>query len=108
MELEWTFKSSWKKLVFMIYQLCSRSKDIDKELSLFHMHLLQRGYATNKLMPFFEKGINNTLLYLSQTQEQRDAVKKAKVRKSNERIFLHIPYHPKIPHLDSYRTSGKT
>ena len=83
--------------ILRIYQLCSRSKDIDKELSLFHMRLLQRGYATNKLMPFFEKGINNTLLYLFQTQEQRDAVKKAKVGKSDKIIFLHIPYHPQNP-----------
>jgi len=83
--------------ILRIYQLCSRSKDINKELSLFHMHLLQRGYATNKLMPLFEKGINNALLYLSQNQEQQDAVKKAKVGKSDERLFLHIPYHPQNP-----------
>ena len=61
------------------------------------MRLLQRGYTTNKLIPFFEKGINNAISYLSQTQEQRDAVKKAKVGKSDERIFLHIPYHPQNP-----------
>ena len=83
--------------ILRIYQLCSRSKDIDKELSLFHKRLLNRGYATNQLIPFFEKGINNAISYLSQTQEQRDAVKKAKVGKSDERIFLHIPYHPQNP-----------
>ena len=83
--------------ILRIYQLCSRSKDIDKELSLFHTRLLNRGYATNQLIPFFEKGINNAISYLSQTQEQRDAVKKAKVGKSDERIFLHIPYHPQNP-----------
>ena len=83
--------------ILRIYQLCSRSKDIDKELSLLHTRLLNRGYATNKLIPFFEKGINNAISYLSQTQEQRDAIKKAKVGKSDERIFLHIPYHPQNP-----------
>ena len=83
--------------ILRIYQLCSRSKDIDKELSLFHKRLLNRGYATNQLIPFFEKGINNAISYLSQTQEQRDAFKKAKVGKSDERIFLHIPYHPQNP-----------
>jgi len=83
--------------ILRIYQLCSRSKVIDKELSLFHMHLLQCGYTTNKLMPFFEKGINNALLFLSQTQEQQYTVKKAKIGKSDERIFLHIPYHPQNP-----------
>jgi hypothetical protein len=54
-------------------------------------------HKTNKLIPFFEKGINDTISYLSQTQEQRDAIKKAKVGKSDERIFLHIPYHPQNP-----------
>jgi hypothetical protein len=83
--------------ILRIYQLCSQSKDIDKELSLFHTRLLNRGYATNQLIPFFEKGINNAISYLSQTQEQRDAFKKAKVGKSDERIFLHIPYHPQNP-----------
>jgi hypothetical protein len=77
--------------ILRIYQLCSRSKDINKELSLFHMRLLNRGYA--KLIPFFKKGINNAISYLSQTQEQRDAIKMAKV----ERIFLHIPYHHQNP-----------
>ena len=83
--------------ILRIYQLCSRSKDIDKELSLLHTRLLNRGYATNKLIPFFEKGINNAISYLSQTQEQRDTIKQAKVGKSDERIFLHIPYHPQNP-----------
>jgi hypothetical protein len=54
--------------ILRIYQLCSQSKDIDKELSLFHMRHLQCGYATNKLIPFFEKGINNSISYLSQTR----------------------------------------
>jgi hypothetical protein len=80
--------------ILRICQLCSRSKDINKELSLFHMCLLQCGYTTNKLMPFFQKSINNALLFLSQTQEQQYTVKKAKIGKSDERIFLHIPYHP--------------
>jgi hypothetical protein len=44
--------------------------------------------------PFFEKGINNAISYLSQTSEQGDAIKKVKIGKLDERIFFHIPYHP--------------
>jgi hypothetical protein len=50
-----------------------------------------------KLLPLFEKGINNAIFYLSQTQEQRDAIKKAKIGKLDQGIFLHIPYHPQNP-----------
>ncbi len=83
--------------ILWIYQLCSRSEDIDKELSIFHMHLLKRGYASNKLLSVFNKGIYNAISYLSPTQEQRDANKKAKVGKLEEQIFFHLPYHPQNP-----------
>ncbi len=83
--------------ILRIYQLCSRSKDINKELSLFHTCLQNHGYASKKLQPLFKKGINNAIFYLSQTQEQRDAIKKVKIGKLDQRIFLHIPYHPQNP-----------
>ncbi len=83
--------------ILQIYQLCSHSKDIDRKLSQLHTRLLNHGYTSNKLLPLFEKGINNAISYLSQTPEQRDAIKKAKTRKSDEQIFLHIPYHPQNP-----------
>ena len=86
--------------ILQIYQLCSHSKDINKELSLLHTRLLTRGYASNKLLPLVKKGINNAISYLSQTSEQRDAIKKAKIGKSNKRIFFHIPYHPQNPTAD--------
>jgi hypothetical protein len=94
--------------ILRIYQLCSHSKDVNKELSLLHTHLLTRGYASNKLLPLFEKGINNAISYLSQTSEQRDAIKKAKIGKSNNEYFSISPTTPKIPHLDSSKTFGKT
>jgi hypothetical protein len=83
--------------IIRIYQLCSHSKDVNKELSLLHTRLLTCGYASNKLLPIVEKGINNAISYLSQTSEQRDAIKKAKIGKSNKQIFFHIPYHSKNP-----------
>ena len=94
--------------ILRIYQLCSRSKDINKELSLFHMHLLQRGYTTNKLMPFFEKGINNALLYLSQTQGSGTQLRRPRSGNRTKESSSTSPTTPKIPHLDSYRTSGET
>jgi hypothetical protein len=83
--------------ILRIYQLCSQSKDINKELSLFHTCLQNRVDASKKLLPLFEKGINNAIFYLSQTQEQRGAIKKAKIGKLDQRIFLHISYHPQNP-----------
>jgi hypothetical protein len=47
--------------ILWIYQLCCHSKDINKELSLFHTCLLNRGYTSNKLLPLFKKGNNNAI-----------------------------------------------
>ncbi len=47
-----------------IYQLCSLSKDIDKELSLFYRRLLNCRYKPEILLPLFEKGINNAITQL--------------------------------------------
>ena len=83
--------------ILRIYQLCSLSEDIDKELSLFYKRLLNRGYTSNKLLPILEKGINNAITYLSLSPEQREAKKKAKTGRLDQRIFLHLPYHPQNP-----------
>ena len=80
--------------ILRIYQLCSLSSDIDKELSLFYHRLLNRGYKPTNLLPLLEKGINNAITYLSLSPEQREARKKAKIGKLDKHIFLHIPYHP--------------
>jgi hypothetical protein len=80
-----------------IYQLCSLSKDIDKELSLFYWYLLNRGHKPEKLLPLFEKGINNAITYLSLSPEQQEAKKKAKIGRLDQCIFLHLPYHPQNP-----------
>ena len=80
--------------ILRIYQLCSHSKDIDKELSLFHTRLLTRGYISKKLLPIFEKGINNAISYLSQTPEQRNANQEGQgweVERKN------LPPHPLPP-----------
>ena len=94
--------------ILRIYQLCSRSKDIDKELSLFHTRLLNRGYTTNKLIPFFKKGIKNAISYLSQTQEQWDAIKRPRSGNRMNESSSTSPTTPKIHHLDSSKTSGET
>jgi hypothetical protein len=81
----------WK--ILWIYQLCSLSQDIDKELSLFYKCLLNRGNTSKTLLPLLKKGIINAISYLSFSPEQLDARKKTKVRGLDERIFLHLPYH---------------
>ena len=43
------------------------------------------------------KGVLNAESYIEMTQSQRDARKKAKVGRRDERVFFHMPYHPQNP-----------
>jgi hypothetical protein len=83
--------------VLRIFQLCSRDQDINNELRLFHKRLINRGYQHEGLLPLFVKGIDNAKSYMAMSQVQRDARKEAKVGKLDERVFLHIPFHPQNP-----------
>jgi hypothetical protein len=83
--------------ILRIYQLCSLSNDIDKELSLFYPRLLIRGYTPDKLLPFLEKGINNAITYLSLSPKQWETKKKAKIERLDQHIFLHRLYDPQNP-----------
>jgi hypothetical protein len=56
--------------VLWIFQLCSLSEDINKELSLFYKHLLNCRYLTPKLIPLFKKRTTNTISYLSLSPQQ--------------------------------------
>ena len=45
--------------ILQIYQLCSKSKDINKEICQFYKRLVDCGYSCENLLPLFEKGFNN-------------------------------------------------
>jgi hypothetical protein len=64
--------------VLRIYQLCSHSKDIDKELGAFYHHLLARGYHPHQILPLLEKAINNACTYLSHTDDKQHFIMQAK------------------------------
>jgi hypothetical protein len=53
--------------VLRIHQLCSDVKDVMKELKLFFHRLLDRGYQTTQLIPFFQQGMDNAKAYLRRT-----------------------------------------
>ena len=83
--------------ILRIYQLNSKQRDKDKDLRNFYTRLLDRGYHSKSIMPLFQRGINNAINYLSQSQAYRDKLKAEKSKKNRRRIFLHLPYHPGDP-----------
>ena len=83
--------------VLRIYQLCSRQKDIDKEIGLFMHRILDRGYNLQQITPLFAQAIENAKRYLSRSNEYRLYLKKKKASAAKRQVFYHLPYHPNNP-----------
>jgi hypothetical protein len=76
--------------------------------TLFHTHLLNRGYTSNELLPLFRKGSNHPIFYLSQTPEQRMQSRRLRSGSWINKYSSISPTAPKIPHLDLSKIFGKT
>ena len=83
--------------VLCIYQLCSRQKDIDREICLFIHCILDRGYNLQQITPLFAKAIENAKRYLSRSNEYCLYLKKKKASAAKCQVFYHLPYHPNNP-----------
>lgn len=68
-------------LCLQIYQLCTRSKDIDTKL----------------ILPLLKKTINNVCAYLSCMDDEQCFIAQAKEAASKQRVSSHLPHHPQLP-----------
>jgi len=66
--------------ILQIHWLCFKNGNIKKEIQLFYKHLVDRGYLRMKLLPIFEKVIDDSSMYiLLMIPEQQEARKKSKL-----------------------------
>jgi len=85
--------------VLQIFQLCSRSQDIDLELAPCYHRLLEHGYKATGIMTFLIKVIlDNTNHCFSLTKAHREEAKKAQTGYANERVLFHLSFHPPNTH----------
>lgn len=90
--------------VLRIYQLCSDTNDVEKELKLFFHRLLDRGYQTAQLTPCFQRAMDNATAYLKRSTIDRLRVRSKKETTHRQRVFLHLPYHPANPSSKTIQT----
>jgi hypothetical protein len=96
-------------VVVCIFQLCSRTRDIDNELCLFYWRRIDRGYHQEGLIPLFMKGVLNAESYIlhwhrtNKTQGRK--LKSANATSASSSICHTIL---KILHLHSSNVYGVT
>ena len=83
--------------VLRIHQLCSRARDITREIKLFLHRLLDRGYQLAQLTPLFQQAMDNAKAYLRRTTLNHLRARSKKGEGQHRRVFLHLPYHPANP-----------
>ena len=83
--------------VLRIFQLCSGQVDIEDHLCKFFARLLDQGYQSKKMTPWFDRAICNAKKYLSRSETYRNHLKELKKAANKRRVFLHLPFHPDNP-----------
>jgi len=83
--------------ILRIHQLCSDTKNVKKEVKLSFHRLLDRGYQTTQLIPYFQQTIDKAKAYFKQTALDRLHPWSKKETSNRRQVFLHLPYHPANP-----------
>ena len=84
---------------FRAMMLCTHQHDIDRELSSFLQHLLERGYTLPYLLPIFLLAEHKALTHWSNYLHQHTNLPTHLSPQSaqNDAAFLHLPFHPANP-----------
>jgi hypothetical protein len=90
------FGSLVSGMILRFYRLCTYQKDIRHWLKKFYGHLLDRGYQQDRILPLFNKSIENAVYFTSTSDEYRLQIK-TKLNETSHKIFFHLKYHPSDP-----------
>ena len=84
-------------ITLRIFQLCSRYKDVDQELTLFMQRLLGRGHKLEEITPKVSRAIKNAQKYLTRSDAYNLQVKKKQGEAAKTQVYFHLPFHPSHP-----------
>ena len=87
-------------MILLIYQLCSKEKDIDQELFLVTRRILDRRQSLDNTTTLFPKEIHNTNKYLQWSPIHRKELLHKKMQEAKIQVYFYIPFHPNHPSLD--------
>ena len=83
--------------VLRVRRLCSKKADADSKIRQFQRRLLERGYLLKDLRPLFIRAEENASQYLARSESEHLAVRQRKRSDSQNRIYLHLQFHPEDP-----------
>ena len=84
-------------MTLRIFQLCSRERDVDQELTSFMQRLLERGQKLEEVTPKLSSAIKNAQRYLTRSDEYNLQVKKEQREAAKTQVYFHLPFHPSNP-----------
>ncbi len=94
--------------ILWIYQQCSQSKDINKELSIIHMRLQNRGYASKNYFPSLRRVLTMPYSTCPKLKSKGMQLRRLRLVNWTKESSSISPTTPKTLHLDSFKTFGET
>ena len=77
-------------MILRTYQLCSKSKDVDRETYLFMRRILDLGHSLNNITILFSKAILNTKKYLQRSPARTKEFLQQKEQTAKRQVHFHL------------------
>ena len=87
-------------MVLRIHQLCTKEKDVDREIYLFMRRVLDRGHNLDEIKTIFSHAITNAKRYIRRSPARRKELLLEKAQAAKRQVYFHLPYHPNHPSSD--------
>jgi len=81
-------------MVLRIHQLCTKEKDVDREIYLFMRRVLDRGHNLDEIKAIFSHAITNAKRYIRRSPARRKELLLEKAQTAKRQTYFHLPYHP--------------
>ena len=83
--------------ILQYHRLCTNPSDTNQQTQRLYSRLIQRGYTPERLLPLFHHAHHHATDYISQTHSDSEQIRQRKFSSSQQRVFLHLLYHPDDP-----------
>jgi hypothetical protein len=94
--------------ILRYYRLCTHSADAIQQSQRLYHRLIKRGYTPEKLIPLFHLAHAHAQAYISRNHPNPNPIDQQQPTTPQQRVFLHLPYHPDNPPAHTIQSLWKT
>jgi hypothetical protein len=83
--------------ILRFYRLCTNLTEATMKTQQLYSRLIRWGYTPEHLLPLFHNAHTHAKNYISRSWMDSELIHQQKLLSFQQRVFLHLPYHPDDP-----------